>query len=809
VSAPVAGERVTPTPAPQSGSTASRRRPRLFATAVEQPRSRRATDVILLVASLVGLLLFSAMAVPPPGIQQAFMTFVAAVPSGFDGLWWLLIWLLPLLAATLLVTSAVRRRWAVLRDLILAGTIALGAAELVGRIVNDDWPPTWESLRAVGSSPYFPPIGLAISTAITVTASPHLSKPARRLGRWLVPLAMVGTVMHSAATPIGILAAGFTATAAAAIVHLVFGSCMGRPGLSDVASALDRFGIGAHSLGAAERQPAGVFEVEALDEQDRQLVVKVYGRDAHDTQLLSTLWRTVWYREAGAPTSFGRRQQAEHEAFLTLLAKQAGVPTYDVMLASATPENDVLLVLRRVGRRLSDAPELWERHRAEQAWQTLRCLHETGIAHSQVDEHHLIVDADNVGLVGFRGAVASPSPEQMRTDQAQLLVTTALRLDLHSALDVAQQALGPDGLGAVLPFVQPSALTTWQRRAVREQNLDLDRLRTAAAEHVGIQAPELQRMRRVTTRSLISMALLVLAFVVLASAVADLDWALLADQVRDATWWLVIAGAMIAQTPRVSGAISTLGASPVPLPLGPVYALQLATSYIALAVPSSAARMAVNIRFFQRHGLRAGAALAIGALDGFAQFIVQALLLIGILLLTPATLDLDLSNSAPSGLTTMLVIIVAVAAAVAVALLVLPKARRKLFGFVRQLSHDALNTARGLRSPRRLVMLLGGNLATELLFAIALQIFVRALGYHVGLGEIVFINVCVSLLSGVLPVPGGIGVVEGGLTFGLVRAGVPEETAFAAVLLYRIATFYLPPIWGYFALRWLERNKHL
>jgi glycosyltransferase 2 family protein len=33
--------------------------------------------------------------------------------------------------------------------------------------------------------------------------------------------------------------------------------------------------------------------------------------------------------------------------------------------------------------------------------------------------------------------------------------------------------------------------------------------------------------------------------------------------------------------------------------------------------------------------------------------------------------------------------------------------------------------------------------------------------------------------------------------------------AFAAVLLYRLATFYLPPIWGFFALRWLERNKHL
>ena len=57
--------------------------------------------------------------------------------------------------------------------------------------------------------------------------------------------------------------------------------------------------------------------------------------------------------------------------------------------------------------------------------------------------------------------------------------------------------------------------------------------------------------------------------------------------------------------------------------------------------------------------------------------------------------------------------------------------------------------------------------------------------------------------------PGGVGVAEGGLTFGLVQAGMPEGVAFAAVLLYRLATFYLPPTWGYFALRWLERNEHL
>jgi len=140
---------------------------------------------------------------------------------------------------------------------------------------------------------------------------------------------------------------------------------------------------------------------------------------------------------------------------------------------------------------------------------------------------------------------------------------------------------------------------------------------------------------------------------------------------------------------------------------------------------------------------------------------------------------------------------------------VVPRLRRFVVHWVRRLATEAVQGVRGLRSPRRLAMLLGGNLATEVLFASVLGVFVLALGHSVGLGALLLTNISVALLSGVLPAPGGIGVAEGGLTLGLVHAGVPEEAAFAAALAYRLSTFYLPPLWGYVAMRWLERNDHL
>ena len=103
--------------------------------------------------------------------------------------------------------------------------------------------------------------------------------------------------------------------------------------------------------------------------------------------------------------------------------------------------------------------------------------------------------------------------------------------------------------------------------------------------------------------------------------------------------------------------------------------------------------------------------------------------------------------------------------------------------------------------------MIGANVASEVILAFTLQTFARALGYNVGFAEVLLITVSVRVLAGIVPIPGGIGVAEGGLAFGLVRAGLPDEVAFAVVVLYRLATFYLPPVWGFFSLRWLERKQ--
>ena len=56
-----------------------------------------------------------------------------------------------------------------------------------------------------------------------------------------------------------------------------------------------------------------------------------------------------------------------------------------------------------------------------------------------------------------------------------------------------------------------------------------------------------------------------------------------------------------------------------------------------------------------------------------------------------------------------------------------------------------------------------------------------------------------------MPVPGGLGVVEAGLTAG----GIPQDQAAAAVLIQRFFTSYLPPVWGWATLAWMRRREYV
>ncbi len=67
---------------------------------------------------------------------------------------------------------------------------------------------------------------------------------------------------------------------------------------------------------------------------------------------------------------------------------------------------------------------------------------------------------------------------------------------------------------------------------------------------------------------------------------------------------------------------------------------------------------------------------------------------------------------------------------------------------------------------------------SEMLYAVAMGLCLRSLGLSMPYTSILIVTLFVRFVSGVSPIPGGLGIAEAGLTAGLVSIGVPVEFAF-------------------------------
>jgi glycosyltransferase 2 family protein len=142
--------------------------------------------------------------------------------------------------------------------------------------------------------------------------------------------------------------------------------------------------------------------------------------------------------------------------------------------------------------------------------------------------------------------------------------------------------------------------------------------------------------------------------------------------------------------------------------------------------------------------------------------------------------------------------------------LAVPRLRRLAAGKLLPKARDVWGNLRQVASSLgKLVLLVGGSFAGELLVAMALSVSLRAFGDHLRLPILIVVITLAGIIGGIAPSPGGMGVVEAGMILGLTAAGVSEADATAAVFIQRLFTSYLPPIWGWFTLMWMRRRDYL
>jgi uncharacterized membrane protein YbhN (UPF0104 family) len=774
----------------------------IFASSGDDERRRRPADVFTLCFGIAVVFASALDHDHPSPVTNEAVAFLHSLPD------WVKSFMAGLVAASsvfvavvfLLAVIAADRRGLV-RDLLVGAAVAIAAIVLTSALVEQDWPTVKGAFDGDGAR--FPVTRVALLTALVLIASPHLIKPMRRLGHIAVVVTVVGALALQFGTTAQALGGFGLGLAVAALIHLWFGSPAGAPSLYHVHEALDAIGVRVSRLRPLRPSEPGPLVLVAEDDHGDVVVVKVLGRDAADTQLLAKTWRFLWYRDSG-PLIVSRLQQVEHEAVATFLVAREGAHVPDVVAMTTTDRGDAVLVMKPPSGLTSMVH--WDERHLDDAWRQLVSLRAAGVAHGSLDATTLDIDgSDSVVVTQLNTATVSAAPELFCRDVAAMLTLTAISLGVDAAVPLAAHAIGSDDLAAAVPYIQPAALTPWLRRAARRSKLDFDELRNGIADHLGAEKPDLVQLTRVTAGKVVMTALTVVGFWFIISRLADVDFNALWDSLKGATWGWVLAALLMGQLARVAQAVSTIGATQHELPLGPTVAMQFALTFINVAVPSTAAKVAVEMRYYQKQGAPRTQALTAGMIDSFSGFLGQIIILIITLGFGAASLDFDfsqLSLDVDAGRVLALAFVVLVIGAVS--LFAIARLRHWVFDFVRQ----AVDAIRSLKSAKRVLLLFGGNMAGEVIFASTLGFAALAVGYHISLPNLLAVNVLVGLFAGLMPLP-SVGVTEAAITAGLMAVGLPQADALAAAIIYRCCTFYLPPLWGYLALRWLTRNDFL
>jgi uncharacterized membrane protein YbhN (UPF0104 family) len=714
-------------------------------------------------------------------------------------------------AAVAAIAATVRyRRFRLLAS--LAGGALLTGAVLIGIIVlaggehpRGNSAGAWPWL--IGPSLASPALGAA--AAGVVAAAPWLRRSWRRtawIALWLAGAAQLITGISSPTEVILAFAAGITAGAG---VLVLFGVPDRRIGPEAIAAALGLAGLQVSHVKQAAVETKGSRPFVAAAADGSQLFIKVLGSDNRDADLLYRAYRLFRLRDIGDTRPAASLIQAvEHQALVAMMAERAGVAVPVVRQVVKTADGSALLAMERVEGGSLDriGPQLLTDPLLRALWKEVDALHAVKIAHRSLRAANIVVDgAGRPWLTDFSFAELAASQRQLALDAAELLASLATIAGADRAVGSAAAVIAPDDLAAAIPLLQPLALSAGTRRTVARHPGLLARTRAAATAASGRgQEPELARIQRVRPRTLFALAAAAAAFYFLLPKLAQVGsgW----HSVSSANWaWLPLIVALSAAT-YVASAIAIMGAVPQRLRVWPTVLTQAASSFVNRVSPANVGGMALNARYLQKCGVETGAGVAAVGVNSVMGLVVHLAMMV--IFFTWAGHGLSTAFKLPSG--SKLLLVLAVIVAVAGLVLATRPGRRLAAGKLIPGVRSAIASLRlAARRPGKMIMLVGGSALITLAYIGALAASVEAFGGGPGLVLIGAVYMGAAALAAAAPTPGGLGAIEAALVAGLTGVGMSSGLAVSAVLLYRLATYWLPVVPGWASLRLLQRWEYV
>jgi glycosyltransferase 2 family protein len=690
----------------------------------------------------------------------------------------------------------------------LAGAAVIGIIQLAGA----ERPPAisggagqWPWLTG---APTTGPALLAAAVAGTVAAAPWLSRPWRRTAWFMLWLAAVIRLVTATASPMELIigfAAGITVGAGFLVLS---GVPDRRVGTDGIAAALKSAGLPVTRVEPAAVRAKGSRPFIARLEDGQLLFVKVVGSDQRDADLLYRAYRFIRLRDMGDTRPAASLIQAvEHQALGAIMAERAEVAVPAVRQVIKAADGSALLAMEYVSG--SSLDQIAEREISDTVlcglWKQVQALHRARIAHRSLRTVNVMVDhADRPWIVDFSFSEVCATERQLALDVAELLASLAVRIGPERAVSSAVAVIGPDGVAAAVPLLQPLALSAGTRHAIARDDGLLTKTRTAAAAASGRPDQQLAHIQRVRPRTLLAIAAAAGAFYYLLPQLAQVgsSW----RSVRTADWaWLPLIIAMSAAT-YLASAVALMGAVPPRIRFWPTVLAQAASSFVNRVSPSNVGGMALNARYLQKSGVEGSVGVTAVGVDSLVGAIVHLALII--VFFSWAGRSLADAFKLPSA-SKLLLILAVVVAVVGLVVATRPGRRLAVRKVVPGLKSAVGSLRRVAQAPGKMITLFGGSALITLAYIGALAASIQAFGGGPNFAVVGAVYLGAAMIAAAAPSPGGLGAIEAALVAGLTGVGMQAGPAVSAVLLYRLATYWLPVAPGWLSWRFLLRREYI
>ena len=640
--------------------------------------------------------------------------------------------------------------------------------------------------------------------------------------KWISPIAttvviatLVTTLLSGAMTLAALACSLLVGWIVGLAARLVFGVTSTRPPGTEVAAVLVSGGV-----------PLTRLElIDANDAGDRRYVgstphgpldVHVIDRDTFGLASGRRLLRVLRLRSGFTrPPALTLKSEVEHRTLMGLALRDAGIRApKPVAVSEVGPFSAVIAYDEPHGTPLSDlaGPDggaedgtvgepdsRLDDARLAAIWRLAATLHRRRLVHRQLGPSTILLDDQGgVALSRLGSGDVAADDISLRIDLAQLLTTVALTVGPERTVESAVAVLGEDAVLRAVPVLQPVALSPDARAALKGSKSVMGELRERlVALRPRAEAVEPVQLRRISLKAVATLVMGGIAGYVVLSQLAQVN---LSQVVSTADWrWAVVLLAFAGLT-FAGASIALAGAVQIHLRFVRTYMTQLAVAFSGLVAPAAVGNIALNTRYLQTSGLSptvAGASVGVAQVAQFCSYFVL-LVISGVLAGTGPAVSFS-----PSPVLVAVILAVLIAL---LALLAIPRVRALITDRVLpQIKSAVPQVLAVLQHPKKLSQLLGGALLLDVSFVAALVCATRAFGADAPVAAVAVVYFAGAIIGSAVPTPGGLGGIEAAMSAGLIAIGVDSGTAVSSVLLYRLATYWLPIPFGWFSLGRLQK----